>query len=201
MSRPRLEAEQKKVSFSLAFSPKLIAALDKVRGAKSQSVFVEEWLRQNPEIAAELVAMNDTGFNPPVVRYEQLMDNLLKFYRPELSKRASLASTLFIAQKAIMLESTGGANQTHEYIQDQIVAALEEFWLQERRKKKDRTTHGDSLEAILPDIKDYARYFYEVIFLNMAKGDRKLLQTHFRALVRGCEAVYEERLKREAETT
>ena len=42
MSRPRLDTEQKKVSFSLAFSPHLIAALEKVRGAKSQSVFVEE---------------------------------------------------------------------------------------------------------------------------------------------------------------
>ncbi len=47
MSRPRLDSEQKKVSFSLAFSPNLIAALEKVRGAKSQSVFVEEWLRQD----------------------------------------------------------------------------------------------------------------------------------------------------------
>jgi hypothetical protein len=35
MSPPRLDAEQKKVSFSLAFSPNLIAALEKVRGAKS----------------------------------------------------------------------------------------------------------------------------------------------------------------------
>jgi hypothetical protein len=67
MSRPRLDTEQKKVSFSLAFSPNLIAALEKVRGAKSQSVFVEEWLRQHPQIAAELAAMNDPGFVPPVV--------------------------------------------------------------------------------------------------------------------------------------
>lgn len=44
MSRPRVDAEHKKVSFSLAFSPNLIAALEKVRGAKSQSVFVEGWL-------------------------------------------------------------------------------------------------------------------------------------------------------------
>ena len=65
MSRPRLDSEQKKVSFSLAFSPNLIAALEKVRGAKSQSVFVEEWLRQNHQIAAELAAMNDPGFAPP----------------------------------------------------------------------------------------------------------------------------------------
>ena len=57
MSRPRIDAEQKKVSFSLAFSPNLIVALEKVRGAKSQSVFVEEWLRQHPQIAASLAAM------------------------------------------------------------------------------------------------------------------------------------------------
>ena len=87
MSRPRLDAEQKKVSFSLAFSPNLIAALEKVRGAKSQSVFVEEWLRQHPQIAAELVAMNDPGFDPPVTRYEHLMELLLAFYSPGMTSR------------------------------------------------------------------------------------------------------------------
>src|SRR5436305_15041941 len=82
MNRPRLDAKQKKTSFSLAFSPNLIAALEKVRRAKSQSVFVEEWLRQNPQIAAELTAMNDPGFVPPVARYEQLMERLLALYSP-----------------------------------------------------------------------------------------------------------------------
>ncbi len=85
MSRPRLDAEQKKVSFSLAFSPNLIAALENVRGAKSQSVFVEEWLRQHPQIAAALAAMNDPGFVPPVTRYERLMELLLAFFQ-EMAK-------------------------------------------------------------------------------------------------------------------
>src|SRR5436305_198314 len=98
MSRPRIDAEQKKVSFSLAFSPNLIVALEKVRGAKSQSVFVEEWLRQHPQIAAELRAMNDAGFSPPITRYERLMELLLAFYLPEDGKRATIARTLFIAQ-------------------------------------------------------------------------------------------------------
>src|SRR6266567_7306631 len=109
MSRPRLDSEQKKVSFSLAFSPNLIAALEKVRGAKSQSVFVEEWLRQNPQIAAELIALNDPGFTPPVAYYEQLMERLLAFYSPwdgSISLRnpreASIPSTLFIALKIII---------------------------------------------------------------------------------------------------
>src|SRR5690348_6550102 len=110
MSRPRLDAEQKKVSFSLAFSPNLIAALEKVRGAKSQSVFVEEWLRQHPQIAAELVALNDPGFVPPVSRYEQLMERLLAFYSPGEStsslrnpREATIPQTLLVAQKAIIL--------------------------------------------------------------------------------------------------
>src|SRR5207248_4636252 len=90
MSRPRLDAEQKKVSFSLAFSPHLIAALEKVRGAKSQSVFVEEWLRQHPQIAASLAAMNDPGFVPPVARYEQLMERLLAFYSPGLGEQPTI---------------------------------------------------------------------------------------------------------------
>jgi len=38
-----------------------------------------------------------------------------------------------------------------------------------------------------------------LIFQEMAKGDLKLLQHRFRSLVRGCEAVYRERLKAEKE--
>src|SRR5215470_1023202 len=102
MSRPRLDAEQKKMSFSLAFSPNLIAALEKVRGAKSQSVFVEEWLRQQPQIAAELAAVKDPGFMPPISRYAQLMNLLLAFYSPDSSEQADIQSTLMIAQKVII---------------------------------------------------------------------------------------------------
>ena len=113
MSRPRLDAEHKKTSFSLAFSPNLIAALEKVRGAKSQSVFVEEWLRQHPQIAAELAAMNDPGFVPPVARYEQLMERLLAFYSPgegtfslRNPREATIPKTFFIAQKVIIRNHT-----------------------------------------------------------------------------------------------
>jgi len=196
MSRPRLEAHQKKMSFSLAFSPNLIAALDKVRGAKSQSVFVEEWLRQNPQIMAELALMNDPGFKPPSLIYEQLMERLLKFYSPR-KKRPSLASTLFIAQKVIIREDT----TQPESIQEQIVAALAEFWLGERRKHRatDCAALGENLEAALPFIKDYARFFYEVIFMENANGERKLLQQHFRSLVRGCEAIYQKRAEQAAD--
>ena len=193
MSRPRLDSEQKKVSFSLAFSPHLIAALEKVRGAKSQSVFVEEWLRRNPQIAAELVAMNDPGFAPPVARYEQLMEYLLSFYSPGSGEQPAIARTLFIAQKIIIREH----ESRDQAIEEQIVAAMEEFWLQERRKHGQRTARGVSLETILPGIKEYARYYYQVIFQEMAKGDRQQLQHRFRSLVRGCEVVYRERLKSE----
>jgi hypothetical protein len=195
MSRPRLDAEQKKVSFSLAFSPNLIAALEKVRGAKSQSVFVEEWLRQNPQIADELEAMNDPGFVPPVARYERLMKHLLEFYSPRNGEQASIPRVLFIAQKIIIRDR----NNTGQEIQEQIVSALEEFWLQERRKHGKRNARGESLEAILPSIKEFARYYYQVIFLEMAQGERQQLQHRFRSLVRGCEAVYREQLKLERE--
>src|SRR5258708_12818688 len=102
MSRPRLDAEQKKVSFSLAFSPNLIAALEKVRGAKSQSGFVEEWLRQHPHIAAELTAMNDPGFVPPGARYEHLMALLLAFYSPDDANHPTLAPILSIPAPTII---------------------------------------------------------------------------------------------------
>lgn len=200
MSRPRLAAEQKKLSFSLAFSPNLIAALEKVRGAKSQSVFVEEWLRQHPQIAAELAAMNDPGFAPPIAHYEQLMERLLAFYSPwdgtfslRNPREAAIPRTLFIAHKLIIRNHAG----TGEDIQDQIAAAMEALWVQERRKHGQRTARGESLEAVRPCIEEFARYYYQVIFQEMAKGDRKLLQHRFRSLVRGCEAVYRERLKAE----
>ncbi len=185
------------MSFSLAFSPNLIAALEKVRGAKSQSVFVEEWLRQNPQIAAELAAMNDPGFTPPVARYEQLMAYLLEFYSPGNGEQPTIPRVLFIAQKIIIRDHAS----TGQEIQEQIVAALEEFWLQERRKHGKRNASGESLEAILPGIKEFARYYYRVIFLDMAKGELQQLQHRFRSLVRGCEAVYRERLKLEREHT
>jgi len=195
MSRPRLDAEQKKVSFSLAFSPNLIAALEKVRGAKSQSVFVEEWLRQHPHIAAELVAMNDPGFAPPVTRYEHLMDLLLAFYSPGKSKQATLAWTLFIAHKEI----TRTHESSDEDIQEQISAVMEAFWLQARRQYGNYVAHGESLEAIRPAIQEFARYYYQTIFQDMAKGDLKLLRHRFRSLVRGCEAVYQEHVRKSGE--
>ena len=195
MSRPRLDSEQKKLSFSLAFSPNLIAALENVRGAKSQSVYVEEWLRQNPQIAAELAAMNDPGFAPPIARYEQLMEHLLEFYSPRNGEQPSIPRVLFIAQKIIIRDRAS----TGQEIQEQIVAALEEFWLQERRKHGKRNARGESLEAILPCIKEFSRYYYQVIFLEMAKGERQQLQHRFGSLVHGCEAVYRERLKLERE--
>ena len=139
MSRPRLDAEQKKVSFSLAFSPNLISALEKVRGAKSQSVFVEEWLRQNPQIAAELVAMNDPGFVPPVARYERLMELLLAFYLPEDGKQRTLALILFIAARKIL---TRDQAKTGQDIEEQITAAMEELWVQERSTHGNRTARG-----------------------------------------------------------
>lgn len=197
MSRPRLDSEQKKVSFSLAFSPNLIAALEKVRGAKSQSVFVEEWLRQNPQISAELAAMNDSGFTPPVARYERLMEHLLEFYSPRNGDQPTVPRVLFIAQKIIIRDHASSGQE----VQEQIVAALAEFWLQERRKHGKRNARGESLEAVLPGIKEFARYYYQVIFLDMAKGERQQLQHRFRSLVRGCEAVYRERLKQEKEHT
>jgi hypothetical protein len=190
MSRPRLDAEQKKVSFSLAFSPNLIAALEKVRGARSQSVFVEEWLRQHPQIAVELAAMNDPGFAPPVARYERLMQLLLAFYAPGDGKQPTLARVLFIAHKLI----TRNRSSTGQDLEEQMAAAMEEFWSLERREHGNRTARGESLEVVRPWIKEYARYYYEVIFQEMAKGECSLLRQRFPSLVRGCEAVYRERL-------
>jgi hypothetical protein len=195
MGRPRLDAEQKKVSFSLAFSPHLIAALDKVRGAKSQSVFVEEWLRQHPQIAAELAAMNDSGFTPPIARYERLMELLLAFYSPETGKRRTLAQILFIAYKVITHDHVG----TSQDVEEQITTAMEDLWVQAHRNQRNQTARGESLEAVRPLINEYACYYYRVIFQEMARGEPKLLQHRFGPLVHGCEAVYRERMQQSGE--
>ncbi len=139
--------------------------------------------------------MNDPGFAPPVARYEQLMEHLLEFYLPKNGEQPTIPRILFIAQKIIIRDRAS----TGQEIQEQIVAALEEFWLQERRKHGKRNARGESLEAILPGIKEFACYYYQVIFLEMAKGERQQLQHRFRSLVHGCEAVYRERLKLETE--
>jgi hypothetical protein len=76
---------------------------------------------------------------------------------------------------------------------------MEAFWLQERLKHGKRNARGDNLEAILPRIKEYARYYYQIIFQEMAKGERQQLQHRFRSLVHGCEAVYRERMKLESD--
>lgn len=191
MSRPRLASEQKKKSFSLAFSPNLIAALENVRGAKSQSVFVEEWLRQQPQIAAELRRMNDPGFVPPITHYEQLMQFLLKFYVPDENGPSGLARILFIAFKIIKQHP----NSQDQEIEGKIVSAVETFWLQEHRQGN-RHARGQSLEEVRPAIEDYAHYYYQEIFENMAQGDRKLLQHRFRSLLHGCRVVYQEYLQR-----
>ena len=196
MSRPRLDAEQKKVSFSLAFSPNLIAALEKVRGAKSQSVFVEEWLRQHPHIAAELTAMNDPGFVPPGARYEHLMALLLAFYSPEDGKQRTLARILFIAAHKMIARDQAGTGQDME---EQITTAMEELWVQERNTHGNRAARGESLEAVRPCIQEYARYYHQVIFQEMAKGEPKLLKQRFGSLVRGCEAVYREHMHKASE--
>jgi CRISPR type I-D-associated protein Csc3/Cas10d len=191
MSRPRLDSEHKKVSFSLAFSPNLIAALEKVRGAKSQSVFVEEWLRQQPQIAVELAAMNDPGFASPISRYEQLIDRLLKFYSPGSGEKPAIQSTLLIAQKIIIRDH----GRQDEEIQEEIASAMVAFWKEQRHKNGTHYAIGESLEAVLPSIKEYARYYYQVLFQEMAQGERQQLQHRFRSLTRGCEAVYRERLQ------
>jgi hypothetical protein len=192
----------------MAFSRKftldglLSAALEKVRGAKSQSVFVEEWLRQNPQIAAELEAMHDPGFTPPIVRYEQLMERLLAFYllwdNEQQSARQSTprcrAASLHCAKGHYPRSYRNGPGNSgaDPRCHGGILAPG-------APQARGLHARGESLEAILPDIKEYGHYYYQVIFLEMAKGERKQLQHQFRSLIRGCEAVYRERLKRERE--
>jgi CRISPR type I-D-associated protein Csc3/Cas10d len=143
--------------------------------------------------------MRDPGFVPPVARYERLMELLLAFYWPEGDKQRllapkevkqrTLASVLFIAARQIL---AGDPERSGQDLEGQITAAMEEFWAQERSTQGHRTARGESLEAVRPRIQEYAHYYYQVIFQEMAKGEPKLLKQRFRSLVRGCEAVYRE---------
>ena len=126
-----------------------------------------------------------------MVRYEQLVDLLQKFYSPWDDEQPTIQTTLFIAQKVLLCNRDGVGQD----IEVQISAAMKAFWLQERSLHGNRHACGESLEAVLPGIKEYAHYFYQVIFLEMASGDYQQLQHRFRSLVRGCEAVYRERVK------
>ena len=139
--------------------------------------------------------MNDPSFAPPVARYAQLMELLLAFYSPGPSEQSTIQSILLIAQK-IIIRQNGRPGQE---IEEQISAEMPAFWLKERRQHRSLTAHGESLEDVLPSILDYARYYYQVIFQEMAQGERKQLQHRFRSLVRGCEAVCRERLHETSE--
>ena len=185
MSRPRLDAEQKKVSFSLAFSPNLIAALEKVRGAKSQSVFVEEWLRQHPQIAVELAAMNDPGFVPPIARYEQLMELLLAFYWPEDGKAAN-ARTYHLAQggqaaNACLCPLHCCPPDPHRRSRPDQARTLRgrsplpwrNSGCTNERTQGNRTARGESLEAVRPRIQEYAHYYYPGHLSGDGKGRAK----------------------------
>lgn len=191
MSRPRLDATLKKVSFSLAFSPNLIAALDRARGAKSQSVFVEEWLRQQPQIAAALAMMDDPGFTPPIMRYERLLDLLLAFYTPHASQQSrSLVRTLFIGVKQIIASDSAATDQE---LEARITDAMAGLWTHERNSHGTVVAHGENPETVWPAIQEYARYYVQIIFKEMARGDSKLLKQRFASLARACEALYHER--------
>lgn len=195
MSRPRLGAERK-VSTSLAFSPTLIAALDLVRGSKSQSVYTEECLRRDPAIATALAEMDDPGYAPSVSRYEALVDALLAFYWPNVQHAPTLRDVLAIAHKIIMRDGTSSDRE----IQQQMSAAMFDFWQRERSKHGMRNARGESTQSVLPAIQEYARLYYQSVFQEMAEGERALLQHHFMSLVHGCQAVYQGRRIHHAES-
>ena len=50
------------------------------------------------------------------------------------------------------------------------------------------------METMHPHIQEFAHYFYEVIFQEMAKGEPKVLKQRFGSLVRGCDALYRARV-------
>jgi hypothetical protein len=145
--------------------------------------------------------MKDPGFVPPIARYERLLELLLAFYWPEDGtrqtsprifwskevKQRTLAYVLFIAADQVFTRAPAASSRD---LEQQIAAAMEEFWVQERGTPGNRNVRGDSVETMHPHIQEYAHYYYEVIFAEMAKGEPNVLKQRFGSLVRGCEALY-----------
>jgi hypothetical protein len=196
MSRPRFAdiGKAKKQATSLTFTPNFVLALDRVRGTKSQAVFLEEWGRQHPQIAAALKEMGDPGFTAPASRYEQLVDLLLQFYHPDPFTSSGMLETLQVAHRCIMRR----VQDQPEDIVAEISTRMAALWKQALHDHGQRNAKGN-FEEIWPAIEAYARYYFEVIFQEMAEGERALLQSRFRTLVRGCEAVYQVKWREERE--
>lgn len=194
MARPTLPPGQKKEGVALDFSPLLIQAIDDLRGSKSRSVYVEEGLREKPEIAAWLSEHQDAGFHPAVSRYEQLMDRLLIFYSPGFSPNA-MRKVLHIAHSIVMRD----VEASPEELEQSISGAMLDFWQHSRQSHNDGTAGRFSGMAVRDRATaerasvEYARYYVQDIFLDMAAGERAQLQYRFGGLLRGCEAVYRAR--------
>jgi hypothetical protein len=186
MARLPLPPGQKKEGIALDFSPLLIGAIDALRGSKSRSVYVEEWLRERPEIASWLSGHQDAGFHPPVSRYEQLVDLLMVFYRAR-QYPSEIQQVLKIAHDCIMRN----LGSEEDVIAD-IVGGLRSMWAVAPYGQSKAIC---SAENALPAIQAYAEFYYRAIFLKMADGERALLQSRFRGVARGCEAVYKARLQ------
>lgn len=185
MARPPLPPGQKKEGVALDFSPLLIQAIDASRGSKSRSVYVEECLREKPEIASWLSEHQDAGFHPPVSRYEQLVGLLIAFYRPNQATSSNMQKVLKVAHDCIM-RNLG----SEEDIIADIVGNLRRMW---KSASYEQSKAICSEQDALPAIQEYAEFYYRAIFQEMAGGERAILQSRFRGVVRGCEAVYASR--------
>lgn len=189
MARPPLPPGQKKEGVALDFSPLLIEAIDSERGSQSRSAYVESWLREKPELAAWLKEHQDAGFHPPVSRYEQLVDLLLRFYWPQYEHGNTIQAVLSLTHKIIMREITS----TRQELEEHISGEMHLFWQRERAAYGKRNARGEDAESVQPAIYEYARFYVRAIFGEMAQEERALLQSRFKSLVRGCEAVYQAR--------
>jgi hypothetical protein len=110
------------------------------------------------------------------------MELLLAFYWPEgdkqhpiarlLSpkgvKQRTLAYVLFIAARQIL---SGNPERKGQDIEEQITAAMEKFWMQERSAQGHHIARGENLEAVRPRIQAYAHSYYQGIF---SEGERSI---------------------------
>lgn len=156
---------------SVEWSINLLQAIESLRGDESIAVWTEKVLRRDPEIAAQLIVMEDEGFPPPSLqkpsRYEGLMDLLMECY--DLSgDYAQHVEKVLKASKQVIMEEVG---VPAEDIQESIAGAL----------RKMPRCQGDPSK--------YARFFYEVIFCEYCEGERAFLQSRMSSIVTACVAI------------
>ena len=120
----------------------------------------------------------------PVTRYSTLVEKLLAFYTPlqNVQKRDQALKNTLKETHTIIMEET---HVDDEDIIWMIAGRMLKIWEHQ---------HNGSPERVILHIKEYAEYYVNTIFKEMAGGDRATLQHQFSNMAGSCIAVYHQQI-------